>query len=331
MNLEIWTRLLPRDGVESVEGYEVINGTLGDNVSVVQKEFLAAFNPKFTLSYVYFSGFFTGLSLIVSVYILAGAGFDRLNAISKPLTYNNANAFSRAKRLNVVLWIIAFILGILPVFVPVSRYYLHIAMIFVTLDFRGSVLYFVILVIPLVIVWIVNVLIYYHCKKRSNFNFSMTEAALKKRQRVERRLASTLQLMVGVFTFNTLPLLFTLILPSAMPSLIPTVPTEFDEAPNSVWRTIQIVAMLLLVGNSLCNFFIYGVRNREFRNSLKLLFINVGQVTKLSACISSTSLRFRDIARRSSTIFYLFFRHCQTDQKTAYPLHFRSRHDFLPK
>ena len=294
---------MPRDEVQSVEGYEVINGALSDNVSVVQKEVLAAFDPKFGLSYVNFSGFFTGLSLIVSVYILAGAGFDRLNAVAKPFTYNDANAFLRAKRLNVALWIIAFIIGILPVFVPVLRYFLLKAMIFISLDFWGVVLYFVIFVIPLVIVWIVNVLIYYHCQKRSDFNFSMTEAALKKRQRVDRRLASTLRLMVGVFTLNTLPLLITLILPFAMPGLIPTVPTQFDQDFNSVWRTVQGVAMLLLVGNSLCNFFIYSVRNGEFRDSLKLLIINIGQATKLSACLSSTSLCLQDLARRSSIIF----------------------------
>ena len=295
LHLQIWTRLLPRDEVQSVEGYEVINGTLSDNISVVQKEVLAVFDPKFTLSYVNFSGFFTGLSLIVSVYILAGAGFDRLNAVAKPFTYNDANAFSRAKRLNVALWVIAFILGILPVFVPALRYYLYKAMIFISLDFRGIVSYFVIFVIPLVIVWIVNVLIYYHCKKRSDFNFRMTEVALKKRQRVERRLASTLRLMVGVYTFNTLPLLITIILPLAMPGLVPIVPTKFDQARDSVFRTVQGVAKLLLVGNSLCNFFIYSVRNREFRHSLKLLIINIAQVTKLSACLSSTSLRFQDI------------------------------------
>ena len=302
LDFQIWTRLLPSDEVQNVEGYEVINGTLSENVSVVEKEFLAAFDPKFTQNYINFSGFFTGLSLVVSVYILAGAGFDRLNAVAKPFTYNDANAFSRAKRLNIALWVIAFIVGILPVFIPVLGYFLLKAMIFVSLNFWGIVLYFVIFVIPLVIVWIVNVLIYYHCKKRSDFNFSMTEAALKKRQKIERRLASTLRLMVGVFTFNTLPLLVTLVVPFIIPGLVPTVLTEFDPRLTSVWSTVQGVAILLLLGNSLCNFFIYSVRNHEFRRSLKSLFIKLGKVTKITACLSSTSLCFRDIARRSSSI-----------------------------
>ena len=307
LHSQIWTRLLPRDEVQSVVGYEVINGTLSDNVSVVQKEVLAAFDPKFPLSYVHFSGFFLGFFVIVSVYVLAGAGLDRLNAVSKPFTYNNANAFSRAKRLNVALWIIAFILAFLTVFDFILRHFLSKAMIFIFLVYWLNVIYIVILVIPLVIVWIVNVLIYYHCKKRSDFNFSMTEAALKRRQSVERGLASTLQLMVGVFTFNTIPLLITLILPFAMPGLIPTVPTKFDEARFTVWRTVEEVALLLLAGNSLCNFFIYSVRNGEFRDSLKLLFINVGQVTKLLVCISSTILRFQDLTRRSSSILLSTF------------------------
>ena len=259
------------------------------------------------MSYVYFSTFFLVFFVIVSVYILAGAGFDRLNAVSKPFTYNSANAFSRAKRLNIALWIIAFILGILTVFDLKLRHFLSKAMIFVSVEIWGSVLSFVILVIPLVIVWIINVLINYHCKKRSNFTFSMTKAALKKRQRVERQLASTLRLMVGVFTLNTVPLLIILILPFAMPGLTATVPTELDKPRFSVWKTIQGVSLLLLAGSSLCNFFIYSVRNREFRHSLKLLFINIGQVTKLSACLSSTSLRFQDIARRSSTILLSTF------------------------
>ena len=302
LDFQIWTRLLPSDEVQNVEGYKVINGTLSENVSVVQKEFLAAFDPKFTQNYVNFSGFFTGLSLVVSVYILAGAGFDRLNAVAKPFTYNDANAFSSAKRLNIALWVIAFIVGILPVFIPVLGYFLLKAMIFVSLNFWGIVLYFVIFVIPLVIVWIVNVLIYYHCKKRSDFNFSMTEAALKKRQKIERRLASTLRLMVGVFTFNTLPLLVTLVVPFIIPGLVPTILAEFDPRLTSVWSTVQGVAILLLLGNSLCNFFIYSVRNREFRRALKSLIIKIGKVTKITACLNSTSLCFQDIARRSSSI-----------------------------
>ena len=307
LHLQIWTRLLPREEVQSVEGYEVINGKLSDNVSIVQKKFLAAFDPKFTLSYVNFSGFFTSFSITVSVYILTGAGFDRLNAVAKPFTYNNANAFAIAKRLNVALWIIAFILGILPVFIPTLKYYLFGAMIFVTWDLWAAVLYFVGLVIPLVIVWIVNVLIYYHCKKPSDFNFSMTKAALKKRHKVERRLASTLRLMVGVFTFNTLPVFITHIISLTMPGLNPAVPTEFDQTRNSVFRIVLGVAGLLLMGNSLCNFFIYSVRNREFRDSLKVLFISSGQVTKLFVCFSSTSLRFQDIARQGSSILQSSF------------------------
>ena len=298
-----WIRHLPRDELRRVEGYEVINGTLSENVTVIQKEFLAGtFAEKFPQSYINFAGFFTGLSLFVSVYMLTGAGFDRLNAVAKPFAYKKVSALAESTRFCIAFWIIAFILGLLPVFVQELQYVLFNSLLFVSSDFYGLILYAILFVIPLVIVWVVNLLTYYHSIKHANFRRSLTQTALKKRQRVERRLASTLRLMVGVFTFNTLPLIITLICPLFIPSIVPSTPTNFNAKSAIAFHTASFVAIILLLGNSLCNFFIYSARNHEFRRSLKSLFIKIGKATKLSVCLRSTTLCFRDIARRSSNV-----------------------------
>ena len=269
----VCTRHLPRDDLRSVKGFEMINGTISKNVTVVQLESLAGrFDTKFPLSYVNFAGFFSTVSIFVSVYMLAGAGFDRLNAVAKPFTYKKLTAFRAATKACVAFWMVAVVSGILPVLINELKFVLVLSTIFAIGVQFGYISYVVFFFIPLVIVWVVNLLTYYHYKKHASFRQSLSQPALRKRQIVERRLASTLLLMVGIFTFNTLPLLMSLVCRLFIPSIRPNTPRYFDPASLEKLLTFSIIAAFFLFGNSLCNFFIYSARNREFRRSLKLLF-----------------------------------------------------------
>ena len=186
MNLyaAIWTRHLPRDELRSVKGFEMINGTISKNVTVVQLESLAGrFDTKFSSSYVNFAGFFTAVSIFVSVYMLAGAGFDRLNAVAKPFTYKKRTAFRAATKACVAFWMVAVIFGILPVFISELKFVFVLSILFATLELFGYILYVVFFFIPLVIVWVVNLLTYYHSIKHANFRQSLTQPALR-RERV---------------------------------------------------------------------------------------------------------------------------------------------------
>ena len=71
----------------------------------------------------------------------------------------------------------------------------------------GINVYAVVFFIPLVVVWVVNVMVYVIIKKHTrNFHVNHTSVTRDRDDDVEKQLASTLRLMVGVFTFNTLPL-----------------------------------------------------------------------------------------------------------------------------
>ena len=86
---------------------------------------------------------------------------------------------------------------------------------------------------------------------------------------VEKRLASTLRLMVGVFTFNTLPLWITFLANIFVYDVDAFLPELVDLKKATDFIIIQVVSILLLLGNSLCNFFIYNARNEDFRKELK--------------------------------------------------------------
>ena len=296
--LQVWTRHLPRDELRSVEGFE----TISKNFTTVQIDHLAGrFDDKFPSSYANFAGFFTAVSIFVSVYVLAGAGFDRLKAISKPFDYVKQAAQLTAIKLCIAFWIIAIIFGILPVLIHELRYILVFSLLFATIGLSGYILYAVCFFIPLVIVWVVNVLTFYHAKRHARVQLSFTEAVLKKRQKIEQRHAATLQLMVGIFTLNTLPLIITLVSPLFIPSVSPSDVGRFDVTSTKAFLTVQFIATLLLLGSSLCNFFIYSGRNPEFRRSLKQVLQKIGKATKISICLKRTTVCCHKFASRTGS------------------------------
>ena len=304
LSRQVWTRYeLPAEP-NAVEGYRLIDGNININLTISQAHSLAGgFFTKFPRSYINFAGFFTAVSIFVSVYTLAGAGFDRLNAIARPFTYRKRTSYDTAVRTCLAFWLVAIIFGILPIFIPDLRYVLILSILFATVDVNGYILYSVSFFIPFVIVWIVNILTFVYSKKHANFRRSLTQPALKNRKNVERRLATTLRLMVGVFTFNTLPLLITFLCSFFIPSTLPYLPQYFSVDDTRIFLTVQFVATFLLLGNSLCNFFIYSVRNREFRKALKHLHKDVAMIANTSFCLNSTSICCHDIKRKSSNPF----------------------------
>ena len=295
----VWTRHLPAGHIET-HGYSIENGTINGNMtSVLVTEKAGQFRTKFPLKYENFAGFFTSVSIFVSVYTLAGAGFDRLRAVYNPLTYRKEKANKLAKRLCIASWLIAVLFGLLPLFTPNLEYALVLSITFATLDFNGLVLYSIGLFVPLLIVWGVNVFTFVFSKQHANFRRQLTQVAQRKRQKVETRLARTLQLMVAVFTLNTLPLVILLVSSFFLPSTRPSLPHQFDLIHGNMFIILEFIAVMLLFGNSLWNFLIYSYRNRDFRTAVKTGFRTTLKAICFSSFVDSIVLCFRSLAHSS--------------------------------
>ena len=295
----VWTRHLSNEYVD-VEGYEVNNQSISETIVTVQvAERAGKYRTKFSKTYENFGGFFAAVSIFVSVYTLAGAGWDRFSAVYNPLSYRKEIAHKAAKRACVVSWLVAIIFGLLPLFTPHFSYALVLSIAFATLDFNGLIMYSIALFIPLVLVWVVNILTYTVTKKHSKFRRQLTRKAQRKRQIIERRLAHTLRLMVGVFTLNTVPLLLLIFCSFFLPSTTPMFPRRFKEKDGVVFLTVEFVAAMLLFGNSLWNFFIYNSRNMDFRQALKIWIKKPLQKNGFSTCFGSAALFCRSMASTS--------------------------------
>ena len=281
----VWTRHELSADTMTVQGYRLVNGSISKNLSEIEViRVVGGFSTKFPVAYQNFAGFVTALSIFVSVYTLVGAGFDRLKAVSKPFDYRKRSAFTMAVKACVMFWITAFVFGVLPVFVREIRYGLVLSTIFASFDSSGYIMYGIAFFVPLVIVWIVNILTF--CSSRNHFAFhnSPTQKAQKKRHMTEQRLAATLRLMVGVFTLGTLPLLLLLLFQSFIPTISPHNPKIFNAEAARIFYSFQFVTLMLLFGNSLWNFFIYSARSQEFRSALRTLLRKTLKNVKLSMC-----------------------------------------------
>ena len=302
----VWTRHVSMGHVE-VKGYQLENGTISENITSVQiAERAGQFRSKFPLPYQNFAGFCTAVSIFVSIYTLAGAGFDRLRAVYNPLTYRKERANKFAKRICIISWLVAILFGVLPLFTPNLSYALVLSITFVTLDFNGLILYSVGLLVPLVIVWGVNIFTFSVSKKHSKFRRQLTKVAQRKRQNVERRLAQTLQLMVAVFTLNTLPLIILLVASLFLPSTRPSLPHQFNLKHGNLFIIVEFIAIMMLFGNSLWNFIIYSYRNRDFRVAVKIGFRRFLKAICFSSCLDSIMICCRSAAHSSRRRFSSF-------------------------
>ena len=291
----------------SVAGYAEVNGTLKfsqTNITANIAENLLV--VRFSNSYLNVIGFFIGVSLFVSVYTLAAASIDRLFAIFKPLSYGKEKADKYAKISCILSWIFAATFSLIPIITPSNllQYRLEFLVIVLATYNLGVVLYIIALIIPLVIVWIVNIMVYAIIKRHTKkFNQQLYKVNEAKASDVEQRLATTLSLMVGVFTFSTLPLWLVAAVNFGVANIIPYEPESLNLKKTNDFITVTFVAVLFLLGNSTWNFFIYNARNNDFRVALKHLLKNI--LKKLGAvnCCRRSGVFVRNVTGRGRRKF----------------------------
>jgi len=251
-----------------VTGYKEINGTFTEMHKTVSISIDILQNLKedvFPNSYINFVGVMTALSIFVSVVTLVAASFDRFFAVYKPFSYNKNKACRNAKVACVVSWLLAGLVSTLPVAFPSALSYSIHLLFFTRFAESNEDLfrwYEVLLLIPLILMWLVNIAIYVIIKKHTK-NLQRNHPSISQRanNEVDKRLAITLCIIVGFFTFSTLPLLLITIFTNRN--------VHLETANKHEVVHIKFASIFLLLSNSFYNFFVYNARNNDFRNALK--------------------------------------------------------------
>ena len=218
----------------------------------------------FNETYVNVIGFFTFLTLYVSVLTLLASAIDRFKVVYRPLTYKDNSNIAIGRKICVVVWLYSILVAISPTGIIHKSYSFMllgdaIVLPVVLNDFSAfSILVLTGIIIPITILWIFTIMTFFvykrHSKKRKKlFSTKRQKQKLMK----EIKVFFTLGVMVGVFTICFLPA-------AALPmAIINTI--EFNS-------TAVICIAVMAMSNSLWNFFIYSAREKEFRTKSKNLY-----------------------------------------------------------
>nr|ART85726.1 histamine receptor h2 [Botryllus schlosseri] len=210
------------------------------------------------------SGCLTAISLMVSLYSLTMAGFDRCLAVWKPLKYRRDIARKLAVYSTVVIWISAVIFAILPI-VTSSLGYAISSVLYVVIGKYAEIFYIVLFGVPLCVVWVTNIVVFIilRRKRRQRRELTNHRARSAHEKTNDNRLAVTLMIIVGVFTVCCLP--------AVILSLVFVRYREksgaFSPHMNQVFNAVDTVTGIILMSNSLWNYFIYSGRNKDFRKA----------------------------------------------------------------
>lgn len=235
------------------------------------------FKQRFTADYLNFVGFFTSLSLVVSIYTLMMASLDRFMAIYMPLRYGRHNAKRMAMWSSLALWITGLVFSILPFLVNTMKYGLIASILVSSSGPSALYIYGVAFVIPLLFVWVTTLATYlstrHHAKRRQAISVRRTNSG--KSGSMETRLARTLAAMVGVFTLCLLPTATVIICSMLLTNIYHTIPSKLDTFASSVMVSLEFTTILVLMTNSLWNCFIYNARSDDFKSVARSFYIRL--------------------------------------------------------
>lgn len=233
---------------------------------------------NFTVEYLNFVGFFTSLSLLVSMYSLMMASCDRFMAIYQPLRYGRHNAKKIAKWTSGGLWCFAAVVSAVPFVVPEFSYGIIASILVGAHGHVGMTFYGALIGIPLLLVWITTLATYIstkrHARRRQNLTVrrSNSGGSNNTTSNLEARLAKTLASMVGVFTLCLLPPIVVILVPFFVDRVFPECFDKFDPYASHIYVSMEFVSILLLMTNSLWNCFIYNARSEGFKSTAKRLY-----------------------------------------------------------
>ena len=247
------------------------------------------------------SGFFTALSLSVSVYTLVAAGFDRFMAMYRPWNYHHSSAVSIAQKAAIAVWVCCGIFFFVLLFVDDFKFRLVDRIFINAIGQKANTLYAAVITLPLLCMWIVTIATFvmfkFRTKKHVKVEIPKLNDKSKKDAALQKRLMETLGIMVGAFTASFLPVLIFILWKSSLPLSLPNPITFYNETIiNSI--SMQMIVLILLTTNSLWNFFIYSARDKLFRRATKQLYLKLFCWAKKRIAVGRVSV----IANRTVTV-----------------------------
>ena len=207
-------------------------------------------------------GFFTNTSVIVSMYLLTVSGIDRLQALLKPLHYNQDVAKRFAISSAIVCWILAIFVSVLPIFVNSLFYGITAGGSAISVGTIAYTWYLIEIIIPLVVTWIISVST--HLISRKAFDLEKQIANDQNKVKKQRKLNFILFLMVFSFSFSLLPAVLVVLLRFFIPGIDPQSPQTFNPTNNNIAKSLELSVTIIVLSNSLWNFVIYNLRIKTF-------------------------------------------------------------------
>ena len=270
--------------LKNITGYEIANSSsFSLNLTTVElRGSSGLFRDRFTLEYLNAVGFFTVISLSVSIYTLVAASIDRFMAVFRPLKYNQTKAISAARIIVVTIWSCGLILALLPLDIHSLRYVLVSSILVSSGGKSALILYLVAFIIPLLLMWGFTIGTFYGARKASSeWATSQRSDGQQSQAAIEMRLVRTLGIMVGVFTLCLLPVALVVLVSLFLPQTLLADPLNLDPKATGKFISAEVVVVLLLASNSLWNCFIYSARDSNFRQASKSLYFHIVQALRL--------------------------------------------------
>ncbi|XP_039271312.2 uncharacterized protein LOC120345819 [Styela clava] len=259
--------------------------------------------------YINFVGFFTTFSLTLSIYTLIVASVDRFLAVFRPLKYNRSNAKRHAKYACLGVWIFVILISIIPLVFPTLSYKIILATMVTSIGPAALILVSIAFGIPLIMLCLINCFTFYSAKQHARAREDLNRSMLRRNSDngIENRLRQILGLMVSVFISCVFPTFLLTIMAIFFGNILHRNPNKFNSEAATIYQSVQYCAILLLLSNSLWNFFIYNSRGEDFRKAVKSLKIvkvvitTAGCITHSARRLSKVSVHYRRRKSRGST------------------------------
>ena len=206
------------------------------------------------------------LSVFFSTIVIS---VDRCIAITRPIEYRTTLSWQRCLKLSLAMWLIAILSGLFLIVFPYKNPYLAYYSYFI-------------LAVGIIAMLILFFRVHRFLKKHEEtFREKLRSASITstaQRYNTEKKVTKVLLMVLAVFMVTYVPALVMLNI------------TKFClQCSCSIRFDLFMVRYILLVSNSAVNPFIYTIRLKDFRNSLKSLFHGATRKRETRSLTSSES------------------------------------------